>query len=57
MASKKENNLEKEKLLAEIERKGNNSIHIIDQWAGKDGNCCRILVGMQRLPEKELRAT
>ena len=28
----------------------------VDGWAGGDGHCCRILVGMQRLPHEELRA-
>src|SRR4030043_423023 len=27
----------------------------IDKWAGGEGNCCRLLVGMQHLPEEELR--
>ena len=28
----------------------------VDNWAGGAGRCCRILVGMQRLPHEELRA-
>ena len=28
----------------------------IEQWPGGDGKCCRLLVGMQRLPQEELRA-
>jgi superfamily II DNA or RNA helicase len=26
----------------------------IEQWAGGDGQCCRLLVGMQRLPQQEI---
>ena len=28
----------------------------VDSWPGGDGTCCRLLVGMQRLPQEELRA-
>ena len=28
----------------------------VEKWAGGAGHCCRILVGMQRLPHDELRA-
>ena len=28
----------------------------IDAWAGGDGACCRVLVGMQGRPEEELRS-
>ena len=27
----------------------------IEKWEGGDGNCCRVLVGMQRPPQEELR--
>jgi len=27
----------------------------IEQWAGGEGHCCRLLVGMQRLPQEDLR--
>ena len=28
---------------------------LVDEWAGGDGSCVRLLVGMQRLPQDELR--
>ena len=28
---------------------------LIDEWAGGEGACCRLLVGMQRLPQDEVR--
>ena len=27
----------------------------VEKWEGGDGHCCRLLVGMQRLPQEELR--
>ncbi len=27
----------------------------VEKWAGGDGHCCRLLVGMQRLPQEDLR--
>ena len=29
--------------------------HLVEAWAGGDGACCRVIVGMQRLPQDELR--
>src|SRR5262245_41091228 len=27
----------------------------VERWSGTDGRCCRLLVGMQRLPQEDLR--
>jgi len=29
--------------------------HLVEAWAGGEGACCRVIVGMQRLPQDELR--
>ena len=28
----------------------------VDQWAGGDGHCCRLLIGMQQMPDDQLRS-
>src|SRR5579863_6597222 len=28
---------------------------LVDAWPGGDGSCCRVIVGMQKLPQDELR--
>jgi len=30
---------------------------LVEQWPGGEGNCCRLLVGMQQKPQDQLRAT
>jgi superfamily II DNA or RNA helicase len=29
--------------------------HLIEAWPGGEGSCCRVIVGMQKLPQDELR--
>ena len=29
----------------------------VEQWEGGDGHCCRLLVGMQQMPQDQLRST
>ncbi len=29
----------------------------IEEWSGEDSGCCRLLIGMQRLPSEDLRTT
>ena len=29
---------------------------LVERWAGGDGHCCRLLVGMQQMPQDQLRA-
>ena len=31
--------------------------HFVDQWSGGSDNCCRLLVGMQKLPQDQVRET
>ena len=30
---------------------------LVENWAGGDGHCCRLLVGMQQMPQDQLRST
>ena len=30
---------------------------LVEKWAGGEGHCCRLLVGMHRLPQDQLRST
>ncbi len=30
---------------------------LVEQWPGGEGNCCRLLVGMQQLPKDQLRSS
>lgn len=29
---------------------------LVDRWSGGDGHCCRLLVGMQQMPQEQLRS-
>lgn len=29
---------------------------LVENWAGGDGHCCRLLVGMQKMPQDQLRS-
>jgi len=29
--------------------------HLVEAWSGGEGQCCRVIVGMQKLPQDELR--
>lgn len=30
---------------------------LVEGWSGDDGHCCRLLVGMQQMPQDQLRTT
>lgn len=30
---------------------------VVENWTGGDGHCCRLLVGMQQMPQEQLRST